>query len=71
MPYTMQIFKGELDEYPIPDIGDTFVVTGVTENVLDFHWGRCTHIVLQPLESTESNQFGDLTNFQKCDIMVL
>ena len=45
MPYTMSIYSDE--NLPTPKAGDVFVVVRVEEDVVDFHWGKTTHVDLE------------------------
>lgn len=45
MPYTMMIYPDEKLE--IPKEGDIFIVTKVTGDIIDLHWGRGTYIKLE------------------------
>jgi hypothetical protein len=49
MSYTMELFPDQLKRYPIPKIGEIFIVTGIQENILNLHFGICTVIVLRPI----------------------
>ena len=51
MPHTMSIYADE--KCQIPEVGDIFVVKEVTYNVLDLHWGKCTHVRLKLIEDEE------------------
>ena len=48
MPYSMAIYPDE--KRPVPSVGDLFKAVEVHDNVLDFHWGRCVSIRLEPVE---------------------
>lgn len=49
MPYTMALYPDE--DCAVPDVGDTFVVVRVDDDVLDMHWGRCVNVELEPREA--------------------
>jgi hypothetical protein len=51
--YTFQFFSGE--ENLIPKMGDKFIVTELVTDVLDFHWGRCTIVMLEPEKKEENS----------------
>lgn len=50
-PHTMQIYGDE--NLPAPSVGNLFRVTEVEADVLDLHWGRGTHVALEPCASDD------------------
>lgn len=58
MPYSMAIYQhehlGEAPLYPVPDVGDLFIVTKIVPDVADVHWGKCVFVELRKV--------GDQTN---------
>ena len=59
MPYTMMIFPDEKIE--IPKVGQRFKVTDVVKDIIDFHWGKGTHIELQLEEVLEETDVNAIT----------
>jgi len=50
-PYTMQLY--DRDDEEAPGVGDLFQVTEVEPGVQDLHWGRGTHVELEPCAATQ------------------
>lgn len=50
--YEFAIFPDQEETRPVPNIGDFLVVTDIVRDVLDFHYGKCTVVVVEPREAT-------------------
>ena len=57
MPYAMAIYRneysGEAPLYPVPEVGDLFVVTKIVPDVMDMHGERCVYVEIRRADEVQ------------------